>query len=85
MGRFVIRGRLFCSSVKRPFIFISSKSVISRGILLVGVEVVEEKIVVLDAVLKMIDNLLLFVYFDSEAAFVVEDIFIIVHVIHFSR
>ena len=54
--------------------------IISSAVLLVSIEVVEEKVVVFDTVFEMLDNLLFFVYLDSETALVVEDVFVVVHV-----
>jgi len=49
--------------------------------LLVGIEIVKEKVVVLDAILQVIYDLLLFVNLDSEASSLIENIFIIIKVV----
>ena len=48
-------------------------------ILLIRVEVIEEQIVVLDAVFQVIDHLLLLVDLDAEATSVIEDVVIVVN------
>jgi len=49
-------------------------------VLFIGVEIIEQQVVVLDAVLKMIDHFLLFVNFDPEAASVIENVLLVIHV-----
>lgn len=49
--------------------------------MLVGIEIVKEEVIVFDAVLQVIHNLLLFVNLYSETSPLIEDILIIVHII----
>lgn len=53
---------------------------LGKGLLLVGIEVVKEEIVVLDAVLKVVHDFLFFVNFDAEATTLIENVLIVVHV-----
>ena len=47
--------------------------------MLVGIEIVEKKVVVFNTIFQMIDDFLFLVYFDSKASFVVKDVFFIIN------
>ena len=88
-------GRLFDLLVVRPRIVVFLARVIIQMTLLrvaccgllrlfICVEIVEEKVVVFDTVFEVIDNFLLFVYFDSEAAVIIKNVIIVISVVHFT-
>ena len=52
---------------------------------LVRVEVVKEQIVVFTFVLEVIYHFLFFVDFDSKASLIVENVFIVIHIVCLSR
>jgi hypothetical protein len=49
-------------------------------LLFVGIEVIEEQVIVFNAVLQMVYHFLLLVYLDSETPSVVEDVLVVIHV-----
>ena len=88
-------GRLLDLLVVRPRVVVFLARVIIQMTLLgvaccgllglfICVEIVEEKVVVFDTVFEVIDNFLLFVYFDSEAAVIIKNVIIVISVIHFT-
>lgn len=66
-----------CSCFRLILVRIASVGLLG-GLLLVGIEVVEEQVVVLYTVFKMVDNFLLFVDLDAEASPVIENVLIVI-------